>query len=87
MSRSWVKGSTRAWRRLRRLVLERDGYICQLKIEGVCTGLATHVHHTLGRAITGDDPAYLVAACEACNLHVGDPAKVPDPPPRPRTRW
>jgi len=87
MSRSWAGGSTRAWRRLRIRILYRDGYACRLRIPGVCTGLATHVHHTLGREVTGDDPAHLVAACAPCNLATGDPSKTPDPPPRPRTRW
>lgn len=88
MSRSWAKGSTRAWRRTRALVLQRDGYQCQLQIPGVCTTRATHVHHTKGRAITGDDPAHLVAACAPCNLQVGDPTtRRHDPPPRPTSKW
>lgn len=86
MSRSWARGSTRAWRRTRALVLERDGWECQLRLPG-CTYVATHVHHTLGRERTGDDPQFLVGACEHCNLATGDPTKVPDPPPHPRTRW
>jgi 5-methylcytosine-specific restriction endonuclease McrA len=87
MSRNWSAGSTRAWRRTRARVLDRDGHQCQLRIEGICTGRATHVHHTHGRAITGDDPAHLVAACPDCNLHLGDPTTQPDPQPRPRTPW
>lgn len=86
MSLSWAKGSTRAWRRTRALVLVRDGYRCQLKLD-VCTTDATCVHHTAGRSVTGDDPNYLVAACEACNLRLGDPSKLGDPPNRPVTRW
>lgn len=87
MSRSWAKGSTRAWRRTRALVLARDGGVCQMRIPGVCTTTATHVHHTQGRARTGDDMRYLVASCQACNLKVGDPTKTADPKPQPRTRW
>lgn len=79
MSRSWRGGSTRAWRRIRARVLEdnrRDnGGRCTLQVPGVCTGEATHVHHVKGRAITGDDPRWLVASCAACNLHVGEPSK------------
>lgn len=53
--------------------------MCQLKIPGVCQGVAPlkggHAHHTLGKAITGDDPTYIVASCAACNQHVGNPEK------------
>ena len=89
MSRSWGQGSTRAWRRTRAAVLARDQGVCRLRIEGVCTGRAEHVHHTLGRAVTGDDPRYLVAACAPCNLAIGDPtrAHIADPKPSPSTRW
>ncbi|HMG43948.1 MAG TPA: HNH endonuclease signature motif containing protein [Acidimicrobiales bacterium] len=83
---SWAKGSTRRWRRTRAQVLARDGYRCRIQLDG-CTGVATHVHHVHGRAVTGDDPAHLVAACEWCNLSTGDPTKAPDPQPKPRTRW
>lgn len=48
---------------------------------------AGHAHHTLGRAVTGDDPEYIVAACRACNLHIGDPGVQADPQPTPTTRW
>lgn len=86
MSRSWAKGSTSRWRRTRALVLARDGYRCQLQLDG-CTTVATHVHHTQGRAVSGDDPGQLVAACAHCNLAVGDPSTGRDPRPRPQTRW
>lgn len=43
------------------------------------------MHHTKGKA-HGDDPAHLIAACEHCNLKIGDPAKH-DPAPRPLTNW
>lgn len=74
MSRSWQGGSTRRWRKIRAIVLDRDGHLCQLRLD-VCTGTATQVHHTHGRAVTGDDPAYLVAACRECNLKIGEPAR------------
>ncbi|MEV6348565.1 hypothetical protein [Actinoplanes sp. NPDC051851] len=86
MSQSWKGGSTRAWRRTRALVLLRDDYLCQLQLDG-CTTVATHAHHTAGRSVTGDDPAYLVAACEHCNLKLGDPTKLADPPNQAVTRW
>lgn len=85
MSRGWSGGSTTAWRKIRAEVLARDGHRCQLRLTG-CVGVATHAHHTLGRAVTGDDPARIVAACEPCNLAVGDPMRT-DPMPQPRTTW
>lgn len=87
MPRGWAGqgGSTRAWLRTKRQVLERDGYRCQLKLDG-CLRKASTAHHTVGKAITGDDPRYLVAACQPCNLKVGDPSKA-DPEPRPWGGW
>jgi hypothetical protein len=68
------------------MVLDRDGHECKMRIPGICTGEATHVHHTQGRAVTGDDPRHLVAACAACNLHIGDPRKH-NPQPRRVSKW
>ena len=34
-----------AWRRVRLLALQRDHYLCQLRISKKCTGIATEVHH------------------------------------------
>ncbi len=77
MSRAWRNGSSRMWRRIRAAVLARDSVrgvpTCQLQIPGVCTVVATCVHHVKGRAVTGDDPRWLVAACDECNLSVGQP--------------
>jgi hypothetical protein len=51
----------------------------------VCTGTATEVHHSKGKA-HGDEERYLVATCQPCNLHVGKPgAATPDP--KPVSRW
>src|SRR5690349_13460202 len=96
MSRGWAGGSTRRWRRIRREVLDRDGWRCRLAIPGTwvtrdgktqaCLVAADCVHHTRGKA-HGDDPRHLIAACTPCNLKVGDPAATPDPAPRPRTDW
>jgi 5-methylcytosine-specific restriction endonuclease McrA len=95
MSTAWRKGSTRAWRTLRRAILIRDQYQCKLALPGEwpvwggmarCTVVATQVHHTRGRAVTGDDPAYLVAACKACNLKVGQPTTT-DPTHMEVTEW
>lgn len=94
-SEAWAGGSTRGWRKVRALVLLRDGHRCQLAIPGVwrtgageerrCLVTADCVHHTRGRAVTGDDPAFMVAACTPCNLKIGQPAV--DPAPRPLTAW
>lgn len=80
----WQGGSTRAWRKTRARVLDRDGHACQLRLPG-CTGQATHVHHVIGKS-AGDNEAQLVAACAHCNLQVGDPTHH-DPLPQPRTQW
>lgn len=103
MSQSWQRGSTRRWRRTRAHVITRDkercrahndGWCARVEGEHRCTGVAAltgpdagHAHHTLGRAATGDDPRYLVAACAPCNLHIGDPTKSSDPPNKAVTRW
>lgn len=90
MSSAWKGGSTRRWRRIRAGVLaanmRENGGRCGVAIVGVCTGEATCVHHTLGRAVTGDDPRYLVASCKACNLHIGEPARHA-PQPKRVTEW
>lgn len=85
MSQRWAGGSTRAWRRVRGQVLVRDRHRCRLKLDG-CTTRATHVHHTRGRELVGDDPQYLVAACASCNYQVGDPTRH-DPEPEPVAWW
>ena len=77
-------GSTRHGRKVRAMVLDRDGHRCRLQLEG-CEVRATHAHHTLGW-VHGDDPERMVAACESCNLKVGDPNRI-DPQPLPRTSW
>jgi 5-methylcytosine-specific restriction endonuclease McrA len=81
MSRSWAAGSTPRWRRIRAQVLHRNvlehGGRCQVALPWVCQGQADQVHHTMGRQVTGDDPAYLVATCRACNLAIGEPGRSP----------
>ena len=82
MAGHWPNGSTRAWRKTRALVLQRDSHICQLQIPDVCLGTATHVHHIQDRDIVGDDPTFLIAACSKCNIRTGNPAaQDPDPLP------
>lgn len=84
MSKAWAQGSTRTWRRLRAAVLARDGGRCRLGLPG-CTVIADCVHHTIGRKVSGDDPAHLVSACTSCNLAVGEPKG--DPEPKRATQW
>lgn len=84
-SKNWSGGSTRAWRKLRQRILDRDNHVCQMKITGICTYRADCVHHLNGKA-NGDDPKYLVSSCTACNLHIGDPTRTStDPEPLPFT--
>lgn len=74
------------WRRVRKQVLERDAYRCRIKIMDCCTTIATTVHHTVGQAITGNNPEFLVAACRECNRRVGSPDNN-NHEPRRTTRW
>lgn len=61
---SWAGGSTRAWRKLRDAVLERDDHTCKY-----CGAHATHADHLHPRSMGGaDTEANLVAACADCNL-------------------
>lgn len=89
MSRSWAKGSTHKWRKLRRAILlanqQENRGRCTLHIPTVCTGTATQVHHVKGKK-HGDDPKWLVPCCRACNLHVGDPNKG-NPQPKRVSTW
>ena len=112
MSKAWDGGSTRAWRIKRARVLLRDGFLCRVKIGGVCTTYAPahrgprcalrghgpcalcagQAHHIHGRAsgcagCAADHPDHLIAACRACNLHVGDPSRDADPPNKGVTTW
>ncbi len=63
-----------AWRRLRVKILERDGYLCQIRLDE-CTNVATCVDHIMPVAIsdpsTYHDPDNLRAACKRCNGALG----------------
>lgn len=78
------QGSTRAWRRKRARILERDAHKCQLQYAGYCTGRATTAHHTIPWTGNPADLAdqYLLAACQPCNHHAGQPTNQ-DPEPKP----
>ena len=56
------------WRKVRPLILYRDGYRC-----AYCGGYATTVDHVKALAEGGAmyDPANLVAACAPCNYRRG----------------
>ncbi|QFU87867.1 HNH endonuclease [Amycolatopsis sp. YIM 10] len=92
MSEAWAGGSTRAWRRTRLFVLNRDRWICGLcgfAIDPLLEHphpMSASVHHIRGKKY-GDDPAWLQAAHRKCNMDVGDPNNQPDPEPRPMTEW
>ena len=86
MSKSWSRGSSRSWRKIRAQVLLRDQYRCQLRL-AQCTTIATTVHHTVAREVAGDDPAHLVAACSWCNQSTGDPRRHDPPAGKGRTQW
>lgn len=77
-SKAWRNGPNPGWRKTREVVLQRDGYQCQIQMPGVCTGLATCVDHIAGKA-GGDDPRLLRAACEPCNSRYRPDLAIPDP--------
>lgn len=74
-------GSTRAWRRRRLAVLERDAWRCQVPVDELgridpagrpCGHPADTVDHVVPRVLGGtDDPANLRAACTPHNLDKG----------------
>jgi 5-methylcytosine-specific restriction enzyme A len=59
---------TKAWRVVRRQVLDRDQYRCTIGMEG-CTQTATQVDHIHPLAFGGApfDPGNLRASCSSCN--------------------
>jgi hypothetical protein len=63
-------GSTRKWRRLRLLILQRDRWTC-----GYCGQPANTVDHIIprnqARPGQADHPSNLVAACSDCNSAKG----------------
>lgn len=76
----------RPWRRTRLYVLERDGYVCQLRLPG-CLGRASTADHIVPLSMGGPSlPENLRAACLPCNLRRGarDLTTPTGPPPSPR---
>ena len=57
-------GSTTRWRKIRKRILDRDGWCCMY-----CGMDATSVDHVVPRALGGGDEDWnLVASCMKCNL-------------------
>lgn len=75
MSTSWTGGSTRAWRRLRAAVLERDGHRCRVVVDGTeCGEFARTVGHLDPLSKGGPklaDPSRLRAECARHNFSDG----------------
>jgi hypothetical protein len=85
MSRAWSGGSTRAWRRLRLFVLNRDGWACQVPVDDAgdqvadedlavrrCLAFADQAGHILAKVLGGPDtPDNLRATCRRHNLTEG----------------
>lgn len=64
MNENKRKGSTRAWRKLRQEILERDEYTCIY-----CGGRANQVDHISSlQSGGGDERSNLASACQSCNL-------------------
>ena len=78
------------WSKLRKRVLIRDGYRCQLHIPGVCTGIAEEVDHIRPRGLPGgghvDDLANLRSVCKPCHRGRGMAPARPSGPSRVTTR-
>ena len=59
---------SKAWRAVRKKILERDGHVCQIRLPR-CTGVATAVDHIVDWRDGGEPFAEenLQAACTSCN--------------------
>ena len=58
------------WRRIRKKALQRDGYICQLRLSRKCTTIATEVHHKKPRKDYPElalDLDNLISCCWYCH--------------------
>jgi 5-methylcytosine-specific restriction endonuclease McrA len=88
MSEAWAGGSDTRWRRFRLTILDRDRWLCTLKLDG-CTTRAEHVHHIqpLSKGGAKYDPSNCASACASCNLKQGDRGPVNQPEPRPVSSW
>jgi 5-methylcytosine-specific restriction endonuclease McrA len=88
VSKAWEDGSDTRWRRFRLTILDRDKWLCTLKLDP-CTGKAEDVHHIIPLSRGGPkyDPKNCASACSACNKHLGNRAPAPQPQPRPTSSW
>jgi 5-methylcytosine-specific restriction endonuclease McrA len=68
MSKAWKGGSTNRWRKLREMVLKRDGCCQQCgQTEG-----SMHIDHVIPKRLNGPDELWnLRQLCESCNLKKG----------------
>ena len=68
---SILRSNPRKWAVIRKQVLLRDAYTCQLKLDH-CTLVATTVDHIIPRKYEGSDELQnLQAACSNCNNDKG----------------
>ena len=69
MSNAWKNGSTKGWRAIRKRILIRDSYTCQLcgQTEG-----QLHIDHIIPKRLNGSDmDLNLRVLCKMCNLKRG----------------
>jgi hypothetical protein len=67
--------NTQRWKRIRKSILERDRYECQIR-GPKCSGVASSVDHIVPHALGGDDTASnLRAACKPCNSSLSHRAR------------
>ena len=69
MSKAWSNGSTKGWREIRKRILIRDSYTCQLcgQTEG-----QLHIDHIVPKRLNGSDmDMNLRVLCKSCNLRRG----------------
>jgi hypothetical protein len=83
-------GSTRRWRRIRALVLDRDGHRCQVLV--ALDGTVVDAPRPTSPPLGPDDPAWLRATCADHNLArgatIGDARPATGSPAADRpTRW
>jgi hypothetical protein len=76
------------WPKVRAGVLERDGYVCQIRLPKVCTHKATQVDHIVAIEQGGApyDDRNLRAACQPCNVTLRNRAHNAEGWRRARTR-